>query len=447
MARNRRAPGTRAPNGASSIYLGRDGKWHGRVTVGVKDNGSTDRRHVERKTEADVIRAVRSLERQRDAGSIRKAGRAPTVADWLSHWLEHIARPSVRYKSFRAYETAVRVHLIPGIGQHRVDKIGPEHFERLYAKMIADGARPATAHQVHRTARTAFGEALRRSEIARNPVELAKAPRVDEDEVDPFEVDEIRRLVSAALDRRNGVRFVLALALGTRQGETIGLRWQRYNASTRTLRIVRQLQRRTWEHGCTDPNACGERHHKRKPCPDGCKRHTRTCPPPCPADCTSHARWCPQRHSGGLVEVEVKSRAGRRGIALPEQLAELVERHRATQDVERRHAGAEWADGDWIFAQENGRPIDPTMDRNQWRQLLADAGVRAARLHDARHTAATVLLLLGVQPRIAMDVMGWSHAAMAKRYQHVTAEMRQDVAGRLDVFLRGGTETDTETAG
>ncbi len=67
----------------------------------------------------------------------------------------------------------------------------------------------------------------------------------------------------------------------------------------------------------------------------------------------------------------------------------------------------------------------------------SDAGVRAARLHDARHTAATVLLLLGVPERAAMEVMGWSHSSMAKRYQHVTAVLRQDIASRLDGFLWG----------
>jgi integrase len=102
------------------------------------------------------------------------------------------------------------------------------------------------------------------------------------------------------------------------------------------------------------------------------------------------ARWCPLRRGGGLVEVDVKSRAGRRGIVLPAQLAALLEEHRAAQAREREVAGSVWEDGGWMFAQPNGRPIDQTMDRKEWKRLLSDAGVRAARLHDARHTAATV---------------------------------------------------------
>jgi integrase len=438
MPRRQRNDASRAPNNASSIYRGADGYWHGRVTVGLKDDGSPDRRHVKRKREASVIVAVRDLEREREEGKIRKIGQAWTVEEWLLHWLENIARPAVRYKAYRAYRTAVHTHLIPGLGKHRMPKIEAEHFEKLYASILRKGRRPATAHQVHRTARTAFGEAQRRGHIRVNPVELAKAPRVEDDEVEPFEVEEILDLIKTALASRNGVRFVLALALGTRQGETIGLKWKRLNKKTKTLTIARQLQRRTWEHGCDDPQACGAKYHKTAPCRPGCSRHTRECPPPCPPDCTSHARWCPRRTGGGLVESEVKSKAGRRAIVLPDELFALLEKHELAQWEERHHAGSAWENNDWMFAQPNGRPIRPEQDRLDWLQLLEDAGVRQARLHDARHTAATVLLLLGVPERAAMEFMGWSHSSMAKRYQHVTSALRDDIASRLSNFLWDG---------
>lgn len=439
MPRKERPEGTRAPNGASSIYLGKDGKWHGRVTVGVNDDGSPDRRHRERATEAEVIKAVRALERARDSGQLRKAGSTWRVEKWLVHWLENISKPSVKYKAYQAYRTAVHQHLIPGLGQHWMHKVEPERFEKLYAGMIDKGLKPAYAHQIHRTAVTAWGEAHRRGYITRNPAKLAKPPRVEEEEIEPFEVEEIGRLIKTALDRRNGVRFVVALALGTRQGESIGLKWPRLNRKTKMLMIARQLQRRTWEHGCEDPHKCGERFHKVQPCnEDTCKRHKRRpCPPPCSPDCVSHARSCPKRKNGGLVDTEVKSRAGRRGIMLPDQLFALLEQHREAQERERMHAGTEWEGGDWMFAQPNGRPISPEQDYREWKQLLADAGCREARLHDARHTAATVLLLLGIPERVVMDLMGWSNTAMAKRYQHVTAVLRQNAAQQLNGLLWG----------
>ena len=213
-----RPKGSRAPNGAASYYLGSDGDWHGRVTVGVKDDGRPDRRHV-MGTQAEVTRKVRTLERQRDSGTVRKAGRSWTVEKWLLHWLENIAAPFVRDNTLAGYRVAVNVHLIPGLGKHRLDKLEPEHLEKLWVRMMRGGSAPGTAHQAHRTLRTALNEAVRRGHLVRNPATLAKAPRLVELEVEPYTVDEVRLLLKAAMGGRNGARWAIALALGR------GKRW------------------------------------------------------------------------------------------------------------------------------------------------------------------------------------------------------------------------------
>ncbi|RKT84853.1 Phage integrase, N-terminal SAM-like domain [Saccharopolyspora antimicrobica] len=430
---------TRNPNGRSSIYFGSDGYWHGRVSMGIGDDGKPDRRHVKRKDKDAVVDEVSKLERERDSGSVRKKGQPWTVERWLTHWVENIAPLTCRYKTMRGYQTAVYRHLIPGLGAHRLDRIQnhPEYFEKFYLRMIGSGLKPATVHQVHRTARTAFGEAYKRQHILRNPVSIAKAPRVEPEEIEPLDVEEMQLVIKAALERRNGVRYVIALAIGTRQGESLALKWPRLNRKKRTLRIAKALQRQTWRHGCSDPNRCGAKYHKTKPCKDGCKRHKRTCPPPCPPDCTDHARWCPQRTDGGLVEVDVKSKAGRRTVTLPDELFELILRHEKAQAAEREHAGTEWHDGEWMFTQPNGKPMDPRKDLDDWKEILSEAGVREARLHDARHTAATVLLVLGVPDRVVMELMGWSSVTMKQRYMHVIDSVRKDVADRLNAYFWG----------
>ena len=105
----------------------------------------------------------------------------------------------------------------------------------------------------------------------------------------------------------------------------------------------------------------------------------------------------------------------------------MIMAHRKMREREREHAGSEWHEGGWMFAQPNGKPIDPRRDQYEWKALLAEAGVREARLHDARHTAATVLLL-GVRERAVMDVMGWSNSAMVKR---------RDIADLLNSYFWG----------
>lgn len=390
----------RTPNGASSIYLGKDGYWHGRVTVGVRDDGRPDRRHV-MGTRADVTRKVRTLEKDRDAGAVRKAGRTWTVEQWLTHWLDNIAAPFVRENTIAGYRVAVNVHLVPGLGKHRLDRLEPEHLEKLYVRMMKNGSAPATAHQAHRTLRTALNEAVRRGHLARNPATLAKAPRLPETEVEPYTVDEIRLLLKTAMEGRNGARWAVALALGLRQGEALGLRWEDVDLDAGTLSVRRGRLRPRWEHGCG--GTCGRK----------------------------FGGHCPDRVALRAETSDTKSRAGRRRIGLPDQLVELLRTHHTEQDRERETAAQLWTDGGWVFATPTGGPLNPRTDWTDWKKLLTRAGVRDGRLHDARHTAATVLLLLGVPERAVMGVMGWSNTAMAARYQHVTAAVQRDIAGRV----------------
>jgi len=352
--------GSREPNGASSIYKGADGYWHGRVTVGVRDDGRPDRRHVMRKARSDVVKVVRDLERQRDGGGVRAAGRASTVGEWLTHWVETIAAPAVKQNTLDGYRVAVNVHLIPGIGAHRLDKLEPEHLERLYAKMQRAGSSAGTANQAHRTIRTALGEAERRGRITRNPAQLAKVPRPAETEIEPYSVDEVRQLLRAASERRNSARWAIALALGLRQGEVLGLCWTDVDLTTGTLWVRRARLRPRYEHGCG--GTCGKK-----------------------------AGYCPRRLLARPETDDTKSRAGRRAVGLPDELVELLTAHRDEQEKERVTAAQLWRDSGYVFTTPRGEPVNPNTDYHHWKRLLADAGLRDGRLHDARHTAATVL--------------------------------------------------------
>ncbi|MFF4765034.1 tyrosine-type recombinase/integrase [Streptomyces sp. NPDC001255] len=395
---------TRQPNGRSSIYQGADGKWHGRVTVGVRHDGRPDRRHVERKTRAEATAAVRELEKQRDANTLRKPGRPWTVAMWLTHWIESIAPLAVNENTMVGYGVAVRKHLIPALGAHRLDKLGPEHIERFYGKMRADGRKAGTIHQIHRTFRTALNEAVRRGHLARNPVQLAKAPRLNEEEIEPYSVTEVRRLLTAADKRRNSARWAVALALGLRQGEALGLKWDDIDTARGVLYVRRSRRRPRYAHGCGD--TCGRK-----------------------------AGYCPERRRTNPETADTKSRAGRRAVGLPAQLGDLLKEHREKQLTERAAAGMDWTEEGWVFATPTGRGTPPRTDYDEWKELLRTAGVRDGRLHDARHTAATVLLILGVSERAVMGLMGWSTTAMAARYQHMVDTVRADVARQVDGLI------------
>jgi integrase len=137
---------------------------------------------------------------------------------------------------------------------------------------------------------------------------------------------------------------------------------------------------------------------------------------------------------------------GRRVIGLPAPLVELLQAHRMTQDQERFTAVQLWHDGGWVFATRLGAPVNPRTDWSDWKALLKSAGLRDARLHDARHTAATVLLLLRVPERAVLGLMGWSNSAMLGRYQHLNAPILDGVAAQVGGLLWAPPTSPIETA-
>jgi integrase len=370
-----------------SIYKDRSGRWHGYVSMGLTDNGRRDRRHVSGERRAEVLGRVRDLERRRDEGAGSVAGRQMTVAAWLEHWLDTIAAAKVRPSTLARYRQLVAHQLKPKVGHHRLDRLQPEHVERMYAELLVSGLSPASVLQAHRVLSRALKVAMQRGRVARNVCGLVDAPSVTHSEVKPLTPAEARHVLRAAEGIRNSARWSVALALGLRQGEALGLPWDAVDLDAGTLRVRQALQRR--------PGV-------------------------------------------GLVIVEPKSSAGRRTIVLPRPLVDALRSHRTVQLEERIAAANVWQDHGLVFAQPNGRPVDPRSDHRAWRDLLAAAEVRPARLHDARHTAATVMLTLGVPARVVMEVLGHSQISLTLgTYSHVLPELATDAAERVGDALWG----------
>jgi integrase len=377
----------RAASGESSIYKGDDGRWHGFVSMGKKEGGRRDRRHVAAIKRADVVRKVRELEEQRDAGIVLNSGRTMTVEQWLNHWLTAIAVRRLRPKTYENYSCNVRRHIVRLLGHHRLDRLQPEHLEAAWGQLSAEGLSSATVLLNHRILSRALTVALQRGRVARNVATLIDAPTARQEEVEPLTAAEARRLLQAAKDLPNGARWSVALALGLRQGEALGLLWDAVDLDAGTLTVRRALQRQKGK---------------------------------------------------GLLLVEPKSRAGRRTIKLPVELRDALRVHRVRQAEQRLAAANVWEDGAFVFCQPNGRPIDARRDWLNWKALLKAAGVRDARLHDARHTAATLLLQQGIPARVAMQVLGHSQINLTLgTYSHVVPELAQDAADRMGKALWG----------
>lgn len=372
----------RGANGRSTIIKRDDGRWHGYVSMGTKGNGRRDRRHVSAVTRVEVVKKVKALEAKRDAGMVSAAGRAITVEEWLTYWVENIASSRVRPRTLDSYRSMIRMHLVPHIGKRRLDQLMPDHLEQTYSAILSTGLSPTTVLRIHRVLHRALKIAMQRDRVARNVAALVEPPRQERPQTpEPLDVDECKRVLAAAVGLRNSARWTVALALGLRQSEALALQWKDIDFDRGTLSVRRGLHRVPGE---------------------------------------------------GLVFTEPKTDRSRRTIAVPAPLIEALRKQRLAQNEERLVAGTEWDHWDLVFAQPNGRPLDKHSDYEAWIKLLNCASVRHIRLHDGRHTAATLLLTAGVHPRVVMELLGHSQMRTTTDiYSHVMPALAQEAADRM----------------
>lgn len=435
----------RKPNGRSSIYQDDSGRWHGWVTVGTKPDGSPDRRHRRGATETEVTAKVRQLEAQRDAGKTSKPGKVPTVAEWMRTFINEIAPLRVQQSTIdRTYRPKTERWIIPMLGKHRLDRLYPEHLYKFYAALRKEGLAANTIVQIHRILSRALKLAVRQEIIFRNPCSLIDPPQPVEPETETLTAVEARALLAITAKIRNGTRWSVALALGLRQNEALGLRRTYVDLDKAVIYADWQLKHDRYKHGCTDPHKCGEEWHRypcppncpkirvsgrrhicRKACPAGCAEHGGKCPQFCTLDCTRHAKACPAKIGGWRFDRPKGKR--RRAVPIPVQLIPTLRKHFADLDDERKAAGDAWEEWDLVWCQPNGRPIDPHVDWEDWKALLKAAGItKDARLHDARHTCGTLLGEQHVDMHVIQRILGHTQISTTRIYTDPTDPLTRD---------------------
>jgi integrase len=403
MAKRRRT------NGEGAVYQTKDGRWRATLDLGW-EHGKRQRKYLSGATKAAVSRAVREALAQVESGvPLTRDGAGPTVEEWLWYWHDNIQARRVREATLSAQEVIIRRHLVPYLGRVRLRELTPEQVESLLVRLEGPTFNSTSVLKVHRCLSRSLVVAMQRGLVNRNVCTLIDAPTPRSQEVEPLTREEARRLLAAAGSRRNAARWILALATGLRQGEALALAWPHVDLEAGTMAIRQSMTRARYAHGCGRPTTCGKR----------------------PVD-------CPRRTGHGPELADVKSRAGRRVVTLPQPLVDALRAHRTAQLEERLAAGSSWwtepaapkgMSWDLVFRQPDGKPIGHKLDHAAWKALLVDADVRDARLHDARHTAASLLLLLKVPARVVMDILGHSSYQLTMNtYSHVAAELNSEAA-------------------
>jgi integrase len=399
-----------------TISEGDDGQWHAWVNVGRKPNGRPDQRHVKRPTYAEAVERVDELLGQKRSGAVVKPGRGMTLAQWMTTYLDTVAPRRCDPDTVYDYRTKMRNWVFPVIGDIRIDRLQPDQLDDVYLRMARAGKADSTILKTHRILVRALEIAYRRAIVPRNVAKLIDAPTSKRVDMKPLTEAEAMAVLDAAAAgrRRNAARWSVALALGLRQGEALGLRWDHVDLDAGEIRVWRQLVRRTFEHGCD--GKCG-------------KRRAGNCP----------QRILPMRSGelivdGGLVLKEPKGKS-RRTVPIPAELVEALRVHREVQGMEQQYAGGAYEHHGFVFAHEDGRPIDPGFDYKDWKELLAAAGVRDARVHDGRHTAATLLLAQGVRLEVVQEILGHSDIRVTRGYSHVASAMARAATDGMGASL------------
>lgn len=381
-------------DGEGSIYYdaARE-RYVGSLVVGWRDSKPV-RRKVSAKSRAGAATKLRELRERVEHGHL-PSGKIPTVGEWLTYWLENIAAEKNRPSTLAAYGTYVNRYLIPLIGRHRLDRLTPEHLQAAYKSLRENGCpgkpnpKPlseTSIRQAHVILSRALKVAQQRGYVAKNPATLMDAPVAAPESFEILTIDQAKSVIEAARNHRNAARWTVAFALGLRQGEALGLRWSDVDLDDGLLHVRHSLGRVKGK---------------------------------------------------GLVLGPTKSKKGGRTIALPDELVADLKAQRVAQNAERLKAGSWWHEGDFVFANEDGRPYDPKADWTLWRARLAEAKVPTVRLHAARHTAATMLLALGVPEKVVMEMMGHSHIGITHGYVHRVDELHRGAAKKVGAALWG----------
>jgi integrase len=372
----------RRGNGEGTIRQRTDGRWEAQLSLpGGK------RKSVYGKTKKEARDTLNAARKQLDAG-IDLGAPSQTLAVFLESWLADTVRPRLAPKTHKTYRDLMRVHVIPTLGTTRLDKLTAQQVATLLREKADAGLSPATVGHIRSVLRNALNRAVKWNLIVRNPVVLTDPPRQERRRVVPLGPGEARIALEAAKGHRLEALFTVALFLGLRQGEILGLRWADVDLEAGTLEVTQALQ----------------------------------------------------RVDGSLILKAPKTEKSRRRLTLPATVVAALRAHRDRQAFERQAVGKHWKESGLVFTTTIGTPIDPRNALRIWQKLLADAGLPRRTFHVTRHTAVSVLIGEGVPLKVIQEILGHSVlSTTADVYGHLFPQAFTEAAEAMERALGTGS--------
>lgn len=423
-------PKTRNHGDGALFYLPSRKLWRGVANAGFKPDGRRDQRYVHAKTQTEARAKLKVL-----LAEIEQYGtpldKTMTVESWADHWLTTVAAATVKPNTLKAYRSVLKQWIIPVIGRKTVAALKPSDVRAVTQRIIESGRSTGTASKAHNLMSAMFESARLDGVTNKNVIRDVVAPTVLAKERGAITADDAYAILQVAHGRIDGARWFYAFIAGMRQGERLGATLDSIDLEREQFSVKWALNEVKFKHGCSGD--CGKQ----------------------------RAGACPQRQydirpglpyqplAGRLVLLPPKSGKTRTFPIVPLLMEPTLRYLRATVDWPNPHG--------LIFRNRDGSPITAEQDNDEWRGLLREAGVitdaQALRPKDrpagtpepptshwARHTTATMLMELGVEPKIIGEVVGHGTERVTRGYQHVSSAASRSAIEALSDRFRLGIE-------
>jgi len=385
MARSNKG---RRAKGDGSVFQRKDGRWVMQIWLGDKYKQT----YV--KSQRDGFDALKKGQRELEQGNF-VTGPQQTLKEYLEYWLEEVHKPTIRLSSYVKYRKLIHSYIIPALGGIKLQKLTPQHVVSLYRQKEKDGLKPKTISSIHGVLHVALKNAVLWNLVAYNVCDKVSAPRVAKGEIKPLTMEQAQNLLKVVRGHRLEAMLTLALTTAMRRGELLALRWSDVDLENGSLQVRRTV------------------------------------------DYIPHY---------GYVEGEPKTKAGQRMILLPSFVVGLLKQHRIEQLEMRLKVGSSWQDRDLLFTGLKGGYFNPRYMPKLFDKVLIEAGLPHMKFHNLRHSAATLLLSMGVSAKMVQEILGHSDISMTLGvYGHVLPAMHKEAMGKWDEKFNPQNQDDTKS--
>lgn len=383
----------RRGNGEGSIYRRLDGVWVGQISVGYDPaTGKLKRKSFYGKTRAEVAAKITRALQEIKTGTFIEPTQA-TFGEWLDKWLTSYKKGQLKPSTYESYEMLINVHIKPALGKVPLAKLQAHMLQSFYNEKLAkgrvDGKGGLSTRMVrylHAIIRQALQQAVKEGLLSRNVADATNPPAVKSKQMRPLTEEELLAFFEAARGDRLFPAYVLAATTGLRRGELLGLCWDCVDLEHGIITVKRQLL---------------------------------------------------ALKDGPTLEETTKSKSGRRSVVLTDDAIRELKAWRKRQAQEKLLMGEAYQDNGLVFCKEDGTPLDPREFTKRFQRLLEKAGLPKVRLHDLRHTHASLLLARGVHPKVVQERLGHSSITITlDLYSHLAPGLQEAAAATLNGLLK-----------